>query len=174
MLWPLLHHPQQLGQQPVLTCWGPDHTAVFIMDNQQGPTVEHWELCSVLCVSLDGKGCGGKWMHVYVCLCIPTSVFLSFPCGSAGKESTCNGRRPGFDPWVGKILWRRERLPNPVFWPGEFHGLYNPWCHKDSDMTEWLSLTYTYTCIWSYLEFLGSSDGKEPACTVGDLGSIPG
>ena len=31
---------------------------------------------------------------------------------------------PGFDPWVGKIPWRRERLPTPVFWPGEFHGLY--------------------------------------------------
>ena len=28
--------------------------------------------------------------------------------------------RPGFDPWVGKIPWRRERLPTPVFWPGEF------------------------------------------------------
>ena len=25
--------------------------------------------------------------------------------------------------WVGKILWRRERLPIPVLWPGEFHGL---------------------------------------------------
>ena len=32
--------------------------------------------------------------------------------------------RPGFDPSVGKISWRRERLPSPVFWPGEFHGLY--------------------------------------------------
>ena len=32
--------------------------------------------------------------------------------------------RPEFDPWVGKIPWRRERLPTPVFWPGEFHGLY--------------------------------------------------
>ena len=30
--------------------------------------------------------------------------------------------RPGFDSWVGKIPWRRERLPTPVFWPGEFHG----------------------------------------------------
>jgi len=30
---------------------------------------------------------------------------------------------PGFDPWVGKIPWRRERLPTPVFWPREFHGL---------------------------------------------------
>ena len=29
---------------------------------------------------------------------------------------------PGFDPAVGKIPWRRERLPTPVFWPGESHG----------------------------------------------------
>ena len=29
--------------------------------------------------------------------------------------------------WVGKILWRRERLSTPVFWPGELHGLYSPW-----------------------------------------------
>ena len=42
--------------------------------------------------------------------------------------------------WVGKIHWRRERLPTPVFWPGEFHGLYNPWGHKESDMTERLPL----------------------------------
>jgi len=35
--------------------------------------------------------------------------------------------RPGFDSWVGKIPWRRERLPMPVFWPGEFHGLNSAW-----------------------------------------------
>ena len=28
---------------------------------------------------------------------------------------------PGFNPWVGKIPWRREWQPTPVFWPGEFH-----------------------------------------------------
>jgi len=27
-----------------------------------------------------------------------------------------------FDPWVGKIPWRREWQPTPVFLPGEFHG----------------------------------------------------
>ena len=52
--------------------------------------------------------------------------------------------RPGFDPWVGKILWRRERLPTPAFWPGEFHGLYSPCGHKESDMTEWLSVSQWY------------------------------
>ena len=45
--------------------------------------------------------------------------------------------RPGFDRWVGKHLWRRELLPTPVFWPGEFNGLYSPWGRKESDMTEW-------------------------------------
>ena len=35
--------------------------------------------------------------------------------------------RLGFDPWVWKIPWRREKSPTPVFWPGEFLGLYSPW-----------------------------------------------
>ena len=40
------------------------------------------------------------------------------------------------DPWVGKIAWRRERLPTPVFWPREFHGPYSPWGHKELDMND--------------------------------------
>ena len=53
-------------------------------------------------------------------------------------------RRPGFSPWIGKIPWRRERLPTPVFWPEEFHGLYCPWDHKQLDTAEQLSL---FTCL---------------------------
>ena len=30
--------------------------------------------------------------------------------------------RHGFDPWVGKIPWRRKWQPSPVFLPGESHG----------------------------------------------------
>ena len=37
---------------------------------------------------------------------------------------------------VGKILGRKERLPTPVFWPGEFYGPYSSWVLKESDMTE--------------------------------------
>ena len=44
--------------------------------------------------------------------------------------------RPRLDPWVGKIPWRRERLPSPVFWPEEFHGVYSPWGRKELDTTE--------------------------------------
>ena len=39
------------------------------------------------------------------------------------------------------IPWGRERLPTPVFWPGEFHGLYSPWGHKELDANERLSLS---------------------------------
>ena len=53
--------------------------------------------------------------------------------------------RPGFDPWVGTIFWRRERLPTPVFLPGEVHEQwslagYSPWGCKESDTTEQLWL----------------------------------
>ena len=55
--------------------------------------------------------------------------------------------RPGVDPWVGEIPWRRERLPTPVFWPGEFHGLYSPWGRKELDTTVQLSLPrFTSLC----------------------------
>ena len=57
----------------------------------------------------------------------------------------CGG--PGFDPWAGKIPWRRERLPTPVFWSGEFHGLYCPWGRRESDTTEQLSLSLSYRCL---------------------------
>ena len=51
--------------------------------------------------------------------------------------------RPGFGPWIGKIPWRRERLPTPGFWPGESRGLYRPWGCKESDTPEKLSLPST-------------------------------
>ena len=49
--------------------------------------------------------------------------------------------RPGFYLWVGKSSWKRDRLPTPGFWPGEFHGLFSPRGRKESDMTERLSLS---------------------------------
>ena len=64
------------------------------------------------------------------------SKYLGFPCGSAGKESTCDAGDLGLIPGLGRSCWRWERLPTPVFWPGEFHGLYSPWGLKESDMTE--------------------------------------
>ena len=55
------------------------------------------------------------------------------PCSSAGKESSCNGMRPQFDSWVGKICWRRNRLPIPVFlgFPGGSAGKESTWNSGD-------------------------------------------
>ena len=41
------------------------------------------------------------------------------------------------------LLKKKERLPTPVFWPVEFHGLYSPWGRKESDTTERLSMFTT-------------------------------
>ena len=81
------------------------------------------------------------------------SSILGLPCGLAGKRIPLQCRRPGFDPWVGKICWRRERLPTSIFWPGEFHGLYSPWGRKESDTTEWLSLTHSLHVMCTYCSF---------------------
>ena len=56
----------------------------------------------------------------------------------SGKESACQCGRPRFDPWIGKIPWRREWKLTPVFLPGESHGQgtlegYSPRGHKESD-----------------------------------------
>ena len=54
-------------------------------------------------------------------------------------------RKPGFDPWVEKIPWRREWQPTPVFLPGELNRQrslvgYHQWGRKELDMTEQLTL----------------------------------
>ena len=61
-----------------------------------------------------------------------------------GKESACQYKRYRFDPWVGKILWRRKQQPPPIFLPEKSHGQrslvgYSPWGNKESDTTNWLN-----------------------------------
>ena len=38
-----------------------------------------------------------------------------FHDSSVGKEFACNARRPRFNSWIGKIPWRKDRLPTLVF-----------------------------------------------------------
>ena len=84
-------------------------------------------------------GLGSHWRRDR----LPTPLFLGFPCGSTGKESACSVGDLGSIPGLGRSR-RRGKLPTPVFWSGEFHGLYSPWDRKESDTTEWLSLTHSY------------------------------
>ena len=67
----------------------------------------------------------------------------------SGKEICLPGQEMGVDPWVGKIPWRREWQPPPVFSPGNPMDrgawqatVYDP---KESDVTQWLS---TGVCTW--------------------------
>ena len=68
-------------------------------------------------------------------------IFLGFPGGSAGKESTCNAGDPGSIPGSGRLPWRSDRLPTPVLLPGKSHARRtlvgcSPWGHEESDTTE--------------------------------------
>ena len=64
-----------------------------------------------------------------------------FPGGSDGKTICLQCGRPGFDPWVGKIPWRRQWQPTMILLPGKSHGRrslvsYSTWDCKESDTTE--------------------------------------
>ena len=82
------------------------------------------------------------------------------------KESACNAGDLGLIPWLGRSPWRRERLATPVFWPGEFHGLYGPRGRKESDTTERLGGGGGLITEWvdfSRRQGVSSSEGSERA-----------
>ena len=62
----------------------------------------------------------------------------------SGRESAYQCKRRGryqFDPWVGKILWRRKWQPTTVFFRGKYYRQrslvgYSPWGCKELDRTE--------------------------------------
>ena len=87
-----------------------------------------------------------------------------FPGGSDDRRVCLQCGRPGFNPWVGQILWRRKWLPTPVFLPGESHGemslaCYSPRGRKELDTTERITLSLSkgqrnvawvlWPCQWS-------------------------
>ena len=88
----------------------------------------------------------GKQMH---CLCwyiLPASLIAQLVKNLPAVQETF------LHSWVGKIPWRRQRLPTPVF-----------------------SISEEFKCIsCGSNTFPCGSAGKESACNVGDLGSIPG
>ena len=61
---------------------------------------------------------------------------MVFSGGSTSKESTFNGGDLDSVPGLGRCPGEGNSLPIPVFWPGEFHGLYSPYGCKALDTTE--------------------------------------
>ena len=73
-------------------------------------------------------------------------LVMGLPWWLRGESICLQCERPGFDPWVGKISWRRKWQPTPVLLPGESHGRrslvdYSPRGCKESDTTERLHLS---------------------------------
>ena len=82
------------------------------------------EFCSMLCGSLDGRG---VWGRIDTCICVAESLHSSPKTttalligGTVVKNLPANAETE-FDPWVGKIPWRREWQLTPVFLPGKSH-----------------------------------------------------
>ena len=85
----------------------------------------------------------------------PPTLGREFPRWLSGKESACQYRRQGFDPW------RRKWQSTPVFLPGESHGQrglvgYSPWGCKESDMTERLCTGI----LWKVICFTQCTDSN--------------
>ena len=62
-------------------------------------------------------------------------------------------KRRGFNPWDGKIPWRRAWRPTLIFLPGKFHGqrsleAYSLWSCKESDKTEHLCTHYYQFAVY--------------------------
>ena len=63
-------------------------------------------------------------MYMVECVNNISGLYSGFP-GGISKDPACQCRRHkrrGFNPWVGKIPWRRAWQPTPVFLPGGSHG----------------------------------------------------
>ena len=70
-----------------------------------------------------------------------------FPGGASGKEPTCQCRRHkklGFDPWVGKISWRRKWQPIPKFLLGEFRR------QRSLGLQSWTRLKWLSTPLYAW------------------------
>ena len=75
-----------------------------------------------------------------------------FHGNKSGQRHTSSMEESKFTPGFLQVT-EAEWLLTPVFWPGEFHGLYSPWGCKESDTTDWLShsqAALNFACILSH------------------------
>ena len=92
------------------------------------------------------------------------SSSIGFPGDASGKELACQSRRHKryrFDPWVGKIPWRRTWQPTPVGLPGESNGQKSlvgcgPQGPKSRTGLNWLCTNKLCTkhCTTNYIQIL--------------------
>ena len=108
------------------------------------PTFPPWGR-NVLTVTL-GRLCFNL-MLTYTYMSSPTRLWMTGG-GASGKEPTCKCRRfkrPGIDPWVEKIPWRRAWEPILVFLPGESHRQRSQSMGSQRVGYDWATNTFTFT-----------------------------
>ena len=100
------------------------------------------------------EGGGESWVEGEAVF-LPVPLCLSvFPGGSEDRVLLQCGK-PRFDPWVGKMPWRKKWQPTPVFLPREFYGQrlasYSLWGLRVGH--DWVSNTLTHSlCLkWCHL-----------------------
>ena len=111
---------------------------------------------------------------------------MDFSGGANGKESTCQCRRCNrlrFDPWVGKILWRRNRTPLQYSclensmdrgpWQAIVHGATKSWTQLKQlsapthmNLNSWIFKRYQ---LFLGLEPVWPSTGTKPSALLGFL-----
>ena len=95
--------------------------------------------------------CGSGFSHcrAQALVVMVHGLIWGFSGGANGKESACQCRSHGFNPWVRKITWRRKWQPTSVFLPGESHGQRSlagcsPCGHRELATAE-------HSTAWAYL-----------------------
>ena len=82
------------------------------------------------------------WDYFFCCLILPNLLLLSI--WASLVVQLVKNPPAMWDTCVWSLGWEyplEKGIPTPVFWPGEFHGVYNPWGCKESDrlyLTGWL------------------------------------
>ena len=88
-------------------------------------------------------------------MCVPTPVFLGFPGGSDGKESTCNagnlGRSLGWEDPLQEGMATHSSIPYWTIPRTEEPGGLHSWGHKESDTTEQLSTAQHSVCVYTFV-----------------------
>ena len=148
------------------------------------------QLCLTLCASTDSSPPGFSvhgipQARIVEWVACPPPRDLTDP-GIKSSSLTSPACNTEFNPWVGKIPWRRKWQPTPVFLPGEFHGQrslvgYSPWGHKGSDMTatNTCHMLVDSICKWFIsglyivLPGVSQSETSSPEETHGPPGTVP-
>ena len=135
----------------------------------------HWDIYFISICDYSKLAYRSTFVYVSICYGLPwwlrwLSICLQY-------------RRPGFDPWVWKIPWRRKWQPTPVLLPGKFQGWrnlvgYSPWGCKELDTTERLHFPFSlqaYICrghFWKAFKKQSASQDRNWNASPGWEGNL--